>query len=179
MEKDFCTLLCHDKQLDTTSCDRHFSNSVLSTAKVFTKYLIDVTQFWIVHRLSLAWLVSCQDLSAGIAVPGLLRRDSSSVELAVHVFQDLEVAGCTFHKEAHQSYKHQPMNNIQIISCYLPQSNKTTKTSKVGPKGQNNLSIQVIQKQTMNKLMNSLYLTRLVLLTFWLRTFWFRITFWF
>ena len=59
--------------------------SIISTPKVFTKYLIDVTQFWIVHRLSPAWLVSLHDLSAGIAVPGLSRRDSLSVELAVHV----------------------------------------------------------------------------------------------
>ena len=111
---------CHDKQLDTASCNRHYNNSIPSTAKVFTKYLIDVTQFWIVHRLYPAWLVSLQDLSAGIAVPGLLGRDSSSVELAVRVFSDLEVRGCTFHKEAHQSYKHQPMNDTQIICRYLP-----------------------------------------------------------
>ena len=106
--------------MDTASCNRHFNNSILSTltAKVFTKYLLDVTQFWIVHRLYPAWLVSLQDLSAGIAVPGLLGRDSSSVELAVHVFSDLEVRGCTFHKEAHQSYKHQPMNNTDYLSLF-------------------------------------------------------------
>ena len=63
-----------------------FKNSTLLTTKVFTKYFIDVAQLWIIHRLSPAWLVSPQGLSAGIAVPGLLRSGSSLEELAVHAF---------------------------------------------------------------------------------------------
>ena len=77
---------------------------------------MDVTQILIVHRLSSAWLVSLQDLSAGIAVPGLSTHGSSWAELAVHVFSDLEVPGRTFHKEEHQSYKHQPMNDTHIFN---------------------------------------------------------------
>ena len=80
----------------------------LLTTNIFTKYLMDVTQLRIIHRLSPAWLVSLQDLSAGIAVPGLLTRGSSSTKLARHAFQDLGVRECTFRTIKHHSYKHQP-----------------------------------------------------------------------
>ena len=69
---------------------------------------MDVTQLRIIHRLSPAWLVSLQGLSAGIAVPGLLTRGSSSTKLARHAFQDLGVRECTFRTIKHQSYKHRP-----------------------------------------------------------------------
>ena len=69
---------------------------------------MDVTQLRIIHRLSAAWLVSLQDLSAGIAVPGFLTRGSSSTKLARHAFQDLGVPECTFRTIKHQSYKHRP-----------------------------------------------------------------------
>ena len=84
-----------------------FNNSlILLTTNIFPTYLIDVTQFQIIHRLSPAWLVSLQDLSAGIAEPGLLTRGSSSAKLALRDFQDLEVPGCTFRTIEHQSCKH-------------------------------------------------------------------------
>ena len=86
-----------------------FNNSLnLLTTNIFTKYLMDVTQLRIIHRLSPAWLVSLQDLSAGIAVPGLLTRGSSSTKLARHAFQDLGVSECTFLTIKHHSYKHRP-----------------------------------------------------------------------
>ena len=77
-----------------------FNNPILLTP--------DATQPWIIHRLSPAWLVSRQDLSAGIAVPGLLTRGSSSAKLARHAFQDLGVPGCIIRTIKHQSYKHRP-----------------------------------------------------------------------
>ena len=80
----------------------------LLTTNIFTKYLMDVTQLRIIHRLSPAWLVSLQDPSAGIAVPGLLTRASSSTKLARHAFQDLGVPECTFRTTKHHSYKHPP-----------------------------------------------------------------------
>ena len=86
-----------------------FNNSLnLLTTNIFTTYLMDVTQLRIIPRLSPAWLVSLQDLSAGIAVPGLLIRGSSSTKLARHAFQDLGVRECTFRTIKHQSYKHRP-----------------------------------------------------------------------
>ena len=69
---------------------------------------MDVTQLRIIHRLSPALLVSLQDLSAGIAVPGLLTRRSSSTKLARHAFQDLGLPACTFRTIKHQRYKHLP-----------------------------------------------------------------------
>ena len=86
-----------------------FNNSlILLTTNIFTTYLMDVTQLRIIHRLSPVWLVSLQDLSACIAVPGLLTRGSSSTKLARHAFQDLGVPECTFRTIKHQSYKHRP-----------------------------------------------------------------------
>ena len=55
-----------------------------------------------------AWLVSLQDLYAGIVVPGLLSHGWLSLELVRHAFQDMEVLRRTFHIKEHQSYKHQP-----------------------------------------------------------------------
>ena len=81
---------------------------ILLTTNIFPTYLIDITQLRIIHRLSPAWLVSLQDLSAGIAVPGLLTRGSSSTKLARLAFQDLGVPECTFRTIKHQSYKHPP-----------------------------------------------------------------------
>ena len=75
---------------------------------------MDVTQLQIIHRLSPAWLVSLQDLSAGIAVPGFLTRGSSSTKLARHAFQDLGVPECTFRTIKHHSYKHQPKKGRKI-----------------------------------------------------------------
>ena len=69
---------------------------------------MDVTQIRIIHRLSPAWLVSLQGLSAGIAVPGFLTRGSSSTKLAQHAFPDLGVPECTFRTIKHHSYKHPP-----------------------------------------------------------------------
>ena len=84
-----------------------FNNSlILLTTNIFPTYLMDVTQLRIIHRLSPAWLVQLQDLSAGIAVPGLLTRGSSSTKLARHAFQDLGDPECTFHTTKHHSYKH-------------------------------------------------------------------------
>ena len=84
-----------------------FNNSLnLLTTNIFPTYLMDVTQLRIIHRLYPAWLVSLQDLSAGIAVPALLTRGSSSEKLARHAFQDLGVLGCTFRTIKHQSYNY-------------------------------------------------------------------------
>ena len=69
---------------------------ILLTTNIFPTYLTDITQLRIIHRLSPAWLVSLQDPSAGIAVPGLLTRGSSSAKLARHVFQDLGVPNAHF-----------------------------------------------------------------------------------
>ena len=80
---------------------------------------MDVTQLRIIHRLSPAWLVSLQDLSAGIAVPGLLTRGSSSTKLARHAFQDLGVRECTFRTIKHQSYKHRPKKIRKKLSLRL------------------------------------------------------------
>ena len=91
----------------------------LLTTNIFTKYLMDVTQLRIIHRLSPAWLVSLQDLSAGIAVPGLLTRGSSSTKLARHAFQDLGVRECTFRTIKHQSYKHRPKKIRKKLSLRL------------------------------------------------------------
>ena len=79
-------------------------------------YTVDLTvknlhRILSVDRLSPAWLVSPQALSAGIAVPGHETRHLLQAPLVLHAFGDLEVAGCTFHKEEHQSCKHQPNNN--------------------------------------------------------------------
>ena len=81
---------------------------ILLTTNIFTTYLMDVTQHRIIHRLSPAWLVLLQDLSPGIAVPGLLTHGSLSTKLARHAFQDLGVPGCTFRTIKRQSYKHRP-----------------------------------------------------------------------
>ena len=75
---------------------------ILSAAKTDRA---DVTQLWIIHQLSPAWLVSLQDLSAGIVVQGFLRCGSSQEELARHAFQDLEVPRYTSHITEHQSFK--------------------------------------------------------------------------
>ena len=64
-----------------------------------------------VHRLSPAWLVSPQALSAGIAAPGHETHRSLPAPLVRYAFGDLEVVGCTFRKEEHQSCRHQPNNN--------------------------------------------------------------------
>ena len=85
---------------------------------------MDVRQLRIIHRLSPAWLVSLQDLSAGIAVPGLLTRGSSSTKLARHAFQDLGVPECTFRTIKHQSYKHRPKkigkkNRVYVWEIYI------------------------------------------------------------
>ena len=91
----------------------------LLTTNIFTKYLMDVTQLRIIPRLSPAWLVSLHDLSAGIAVPGLLTRGSSSTKLARHAFQDLGVRECTFRTIKHQSYKHRPKKIRKKLSLRL------------------------------------------------------------
>ena len=64
-----------------------------------------------VHRLSPAWLVSPQALFACIAAPGHETHRSLQAPLVRYAFEDLEVAGCTFRKEEHQSCRHQPNNN--------------------------------------------------------------------
>ena len=64
-----------------------------------------------VNRLSPAWLVSPQALSADIAAPGHETRHLLQAPLVRYAFGDLEVAGCTFHKEEHQSCRHQSNNN--------------------------------------------------------------------
>ena len=64
-----------------------------------------------VYQLPPAWLVFPQALSAGIAVPGHETHRFLQARLALLAFEDLEVPGCTFHKEEHQSCRHQPNNN--------------------------------------------------------------------
>ena len=92
---------------------------ILLTTNIFPTYLIDITQLRIIHRLSPAWLVSLQDPSAGIAVPGLLTRGSSSTKLARLAFQDLGVPECTFRTIKHQSYKHRPKKIGKKLSLRL------------------------------------------------------------
>ena len=64
-----------------------------------------------IHQLFPAQLVSYQDLSAGIAVSGHETSRLGQALIVLHALEDLEVAGCTSHKEEHQSYRHQPDNN--------------------------------------------------------------------
>ena len=64
-----------------------------------------------VHRLSPAWLVSPQALFACIATPDHETHRSLQAPLARYAFEDLEVVGCTFRKEEHQSCRHQPNND--------------------------------------------------------------------
>ena len=94
-----------------------FQQSVLTNCELsITLHTVDLTvrnlhRILSVDRLSPAWLVSPRALSAGIAVPGHETRHLLQAALVLHAFGDLEVAGCTFHKEEHQSCKHQPNNN--------------------------------------------------------------------
>ena len=94
-----------------------FQQSVLTNCELSTTlHTVDLTVknlhgILSVYQLSPAWLVSPQALSAGIAVPGHETRHLLQAPLVLHAFGDLEVAGCTFHKEEHQSCKHQPNNN--------------------------------------------------------------------
>ena len=64
-----------------------------------------------VHRLSPVWLVSPQPLFACIAAPGHETHRLLQAPLVRYAFEDLEVVGCTFRKEEHQSCRHQPNNN--------------------------------------------------------------------
>ena len=78
-------------------------HTVLSTIKKLDRSLS-------VHRLSPAWLVSPQALFACIATPGHETHRSLPAPLVRYAFEDLEVVGCTFRKEEHQSCRHQPNN---------------------------------------------------------------------
>ena len=97
-----------------------FQQNVLTNCELsITFHTVDLTvknlhRILSVDRLSPAWLVSPQALSAGIAVPGHETRHLLQAPLVLHALGDLEVAGCTFHKEEHQSCKHQPNNNTSF-----------------------------------------------------------------
>ena len=64
-----------------------------------------------VHRLSPAWLVSPQAFFECIAAPGHETHRSLQAPLVRYDFEDLEVVGCTFRQEEHQSCRHQPNDN--------------------------------------------------------------------
>ena len=50
-----------------------------------------------------------------IAAPGHETHRSLQAPLVRYAFEDLEVVGCTFRKEEHQSCRHQPNNNKTLF----------------------------------------------------------------
>ena len=64
-----------------------------------------------IHRFSPAWLVSPQALFACIAAQDHETHCSLQAPLVRYASEDLEVVGCTFRKEEHQSCRHQPNND--------------------------------------------------------------------